>query len=136
MEYCVGKLLAGLESPCGSLYRLGRKDEQLSDDGIRVELRWSEWTRTTNAAKRNSVSFPLMVCGWPDIILFGLRDNSDRYHPILDLDAWDFYSVRGQRMRGAYDRAERISLHDILKLCPVWSDYNGIPEALGKTMDA
>lgn len=136
MEYCVGKQLAGLETPYGSLYRIGCRDDQLSDDGVRVELRWSEWTGTTDAAKRNSVSFPLMVVSWPDIILFGLHDTSDRYHPVLDLDAWDFYSVSCSRMRDAYGCADRISLQDILKLRPVWSDYNGIPEALAKAQDA
>ena len=136
MEYCVGKLLNGLESPYGALYRIGDVDDQLTEDGIVVGIRWTEWTGSTDASVRNDVSFPLRFGKWPDVVLFGMHDTSDRYHQVLDLDAWDFYSVPGNRLRERYGGSEQIQMQDLLKLSPVWSDYNGIPEAIQKALDA
>lgn len=136
MEYCVGKLLTGLETPYGALYRVGSEDMQLSDDGVRVDLRWTDWLACTNSSVRDAVSFPLRFGSWPAVVIFGLRDSAERWHPILDLDAWDFYSVSGSILSEAYMGADRISLPALLSLGPVWSDYNGIPDAIQQAMGA
>ena len=136
VDYCVGKLLTGLETPYGALYRVGSEDMQLSDDGIRVDLRWTDWLACTNRSVRDSVSFPLRFGSWPAVVIFGLRDSAERWHPVLDLDAWDFYSVSGRIMSEAYMGADRISLPALLSLGPVWSDYNGIPDAIQQSMGA
>lgn len=136
MEYCVGKTFNGLESPCGSLYRVDAGDGLLTGDGISILLRSSSWYGSDFPSVRSDILFRLCISHVPDVVIFGLHDMRDHWHPVLDLDAWDFYSVPGKRIASVCEGAAYITMPALLMLGPVMSDFNGIKQAVDRCVEA
>lgn len=135
VDYCVGKTFDGLKSPNGALYRLCRNDTDLSYDGIRILLRKTDWRGSNFPAVRDDIRFPLQLSKIPEAVIFCLRDTRDIWHPVLDLDAWDFYVLSGKRLSFICDGAAFITLPALLMLGPVLSDFNGLKHAVDRCLE-
>ena len=136
VEYCLGKLLNGLESPNGTLYRLLLDgDEMLTDDGISVELRQASMSASQNRSLSGMYTFQLDIRQETEAVIFSVRDNDGKWKSVLDLDAWCFYVISADKLRSVCGSADRISLQALTLLSPEVSGYDGVPDALWRVVN-
>lgn len=114
--------------------------------GLRIEVKSAAYVQSWDAKHPDRISFRIAPARMPDEtgdykLNAPLQRNSDVYifcvykamskdESPLNLDLWEFYVLPTDILNEKKPTQKTITLQSLLQLEPVWSDYNGLGEAI------